>query len=65
MSSFSSSLQTMRGTTGSTSVSSSIPMENEAVDKSCLVLATEENEATKEAEVDGNVGDRVGAFLVG
>ena len=28
-------------------------------------MATEENEATKEAEVDGNVGDRVGAFLVG
>lgn len=65
MSSFSSSLQTMRSTTSSTSAYGSIPTKNDSVDKSGSMLATREDEVIEKAEGDGNVGDGAGAFLVG
>lgn len=52
--------QMIRGITGSTSVTVSVPMEDESDVESGLVLDAEED--AKEAEVKGDASDRVDTF---
>ena len=52
-----------RGTTGSTSVTVSVPMEDESDVESSLVLDAEED--AKETEVKGDASDGVDTFWVG
>ena len=52
----------IQGTTDSTFVSSSIPMEDESTFEYDLVLAIEKDEDAKEAETEGNAGGGTDAF---